>query len=238
MMKADRQAAQALADRIIKNTYRTLMTRGMKGCYVHCCDPELADYLRSRLVGRPPWQEDLLTQPEPQAPHTAKVLPLRRVSEQKRAQPGVRAVPVVDLKFAAGHFSEPQALEEGASDWVELPDWIAQQPGLFVAQVVGESMNKRIPNEAWCLFRANPQGTRNGKIVVVQHRSISDPETGGSYTIKRYRSEKAMDADGGWQHMRIELMPESDRVGFEVITMQAGDAEDLDLVAEWLMVLE
>lgn len=238
MMKANRQAAQELADRIIKNTYRTLMTRGMKGCYVHCCDPELAEYLRSRLAGRPPLQEDLLPPPEPQAQHTAKVLPLRRVSEQERAHPGLHAVPVVDLKFAAGHFSEPQALEEGASDWVELPDWIAPQPGLFVAQVVGESMNKRIPNGAWCLFRANPQGTRNGKIVVVQHRSISDPETGGSYTIKRYRSEKVVDTDGGWQHTRIELVPESDQQGFEMISVEAGDAEGVAVVAEWLMVLE
>ncbi len=34
---------------IIKNTYRTLMTRGMKGCYVYCTDPALADYMRRRL---------------------------------------------------------------------------------------------------------------------------------------------------------------------------------------------
>lgn len=238
MMKADRQAAQALADRIIKNTYRTLMTRGMKGCYVHCCDAELADYLRSRLTDSAATQHLVELEPEEAPAKTlAKVLPLRRVSEPERAQ-GVPAVPVIDLKFAAGHFSEPQALEEGASEWVELPDWIAPQPGLFVAQVVGESMNKRIPNGAWCLFRANPQGTRNGKIVVVQHRSISDPETGGSYTIKRYRSEKVVDGDGGWQHTRIDLIPESDRVGFEVITVDAVDAEELDVVAEWLMVLE
>jgi SOS-response transcriptional repressor LexA len=126
----------------------------------------------------------------------AKVLPLQRVSAAERAA-GMPAVPVVDLKFAAGHFSEPQALEEGASDWVALPEWVKPQPGLFVAQVVGESMNKRIPSGAWCLFRAHPQGTRNGKIVVVQHRSISDPETGGSYTIKRYRSEKVAALEGG-----------------------------------------
>ncbi len=37
------------ADEIIKNTYRTLMTRGMKGCYVYCTDKNLADYLRKRL---------------------------------------------------------------------------------------------------------------------------------------------------------------------------------------------
>ncbi len=37
------------ADEIIKNTYRTLMTRGMKGCYVYCTDKNLADYLRACL---------------------------------------------------------------------------------------------------------------------------------------------------------------------------------------------
>lgn len=34
---------------IIKNTYKTLMTRGMKGCYVYVCDPELRDYLKQYL---------------------------------------------------------------------------------------------------------------------------------------------------------------------------------------------
>ena len=34
------------ADVIIKNTYRTLMTRGMKGCYVYCTDPALREHLR------------------------------------------------------------------------------------------------------------------------------------------------------------------------------------------------
>lgn len=232
-MKRDPEGAQALADRIIKNTYRTLMTRGMKGCYVYCCDPALGEYLRSRLSKHSAASEPL--EPQPAQPG-AKVLPLRRVSEQERAQ-GVPAVPVVSLKFAAGSFSDPQALEEGATTWVELPEKIASQPGLFVAQVVGESMNKCIPNGAWCLFRANPQGTRHGKIVVVQHRRISDPETGGSYTIKRYRSEKVVDMSGGWRHERIELVPESDLPGFAVLTVRADDADDLAVVAEWLKVL-
>lgn len=232
--KRDPQAAQALADRIIKNTYRTLMTRGMKGCYVYCCDPALGEYLRSRLSQHPAAPE---TQETPPEQPSAKVLPLRRVSEQERAQ-GVTAVPVVSLKFAAGSFSDPQALEDGATEWVELPERVKPQPGLFVAQVVGESMNKRIPNGAWCLFRANPQGTRHGKIVVVQHRSISDPETGGSYTIKRYRSEKVVDADGGWRHERIELVPESDMPGFEVMTVRPDEVDGLAVIAEWLTALE
>ncbi len=49
MLKNEPERARALADAIVKNTYRTLMTRGMKGCYVYCTDTPLADYLRSRL---------------------------------------------------------------------------------------------------------------------------------------------------------------------------------------------
>jgi hypothetical protein len=41
--------AMELIRTIIKNTYRTLMTRGMKGCYVWCADDELADYFKKWL---------------------------------------------------------------------------------------------------------------------------------------------------------------------------------------------
>ena len=41
--------ALAAADEIIKNTYRTLMTRGMKGCYVYSSDPETREYFAGRL---------------------------------------------------------------------------------------------------------------------------------------------------------------------------------------------
>ena len=49
LAKKDPQKANEIADEIIKNTYRTLMTRGMKGCYVYCVDKNLGDYLKSRL---------------------------------------------------------------------------------------------------------------------------------------------------------------------------------------------
>lgn len=41
---------RTLLDLVIKNTYRTLMTRAMKGCYVYCTDPETAAYLRKRIT--------------------------------------------------------------------------------------------------------------------------------------------------------------------------------------------
>ena len=52
LAKDDPEKASQLADEIIKNTYRTLMTRGMKGCYVYCTDSELAAYLKERLKSR------------------------------------------------------------------------------------------------------------------------------------------------------------------------------------------
>jgi len=48
--KGDHHAAKDV-DIIIRNTYRTLMSRGMKGCYVFCTDAALAEYLRSRIIG-------------------------------------------------------------------------------------------------------------------------------------------------------------------------------------------
>ena len=38
--------ANEIADDIIKNTYRTLMTRGMKGCYVYCVDSDFQEYIK------------------------------------------------------------------------------------------------------------------------------------------------------------------------------------------------
>ena len=43
------EVANKIADNIIKNTYRTLMTRGMKGCYVYCTNKELAEYLKDNI---------------------------------------------------------------------------------------------------------------------------------------------------------------------------------------------
>ncbi len=237
MFKAEPESARALADAIVKNTYRTLMTRGMKGCYVYCTDEPLAAYLRSRLGAKHAMAVDAGVAIPAPASAQSHVVPLRRITKEERAA-GVVAAPVIDLRFAAGAFSDAQALEDGADEWVALPDWIRPQPGLFVAQVVGESMNRRIPNGAWCLFRANPAGTREGKVVVVQHRGIEDPETGGRYTVKLYESEKVPADDGGWRHERITLRPDSDRPGFEPIVINIGDNQDsVSVVAEMLIVL-
>ena len=45
------EVANQIADKIIKNTYRTLMTRGMKGCYIYCIDKKLQHYFKRKVEG-------------------------------------------------------------------------------------------------------------------------------------------------------------------------------------------
>ena len=42
-----RTANDEIASQLIKNTYKTLLTRGQKGCYIYCEDKELAQYIKS-----------------------------------------------------------------------------------------------------------------------------------------------------------------------------------------------
>ncbi|NMA85283.1 MAG: DUF2075 domain-containing protein [Epulopiscium sp.] len=49
LMEENPEKAQKVADEIIRNTYRTLLTRGMKGCYVYCEDENLGNYLKRMM---------------------------------------------------------------------------------------------------------------------------------------------------------------------------------------------
>ena len=51
LLNDDPKKAKKTLDLIIKNTYRTLMTRGMKGCYIYCVDKETGDYFKESLKG-------------------------------------------------------------------------------------------------------------------------------------------------------------------------------------------
>jgi DUF2075 family protein len=220
--------AKALADQIIKNTYRTLMTRGQKGCYIFCTDTETNKYFKS-----------LITEAQNPVARSKRVayegLKLRILKSQDVIPYG-NSVPIFDLDVAAGAFSQEQLPIDG--DWVELPDHIRPREGMFVTRVVGESMNKRMPSGAWCLFMSNPGGTRNGKIVLVGHSSISDPDLGEGYTIKRYFSEKTLSDDGDVQNVRIVLRPESYESSYQPIVVTGDDEGDFRVIGEFLNVLE
>jgi hypothetical protein len=224
---------------LVKNTYRVLLTRGLRGCYLCFTDKATERLIRSRTEGLGEAPAINLKASKAVAPTPGSEIdstfPFREVPPSE-LKPYVNALPVVNLKLAAGTFSDTQALDSDEVVWVEPPDFIKPATGLFIAQVVGESMNRRIPTGSWCLFRMNPGGTRQGKVVLAQHHSIDDPELGGKYTVKVYHSDKVVDESGGWKHSRVILSPDSSETSFAPMEFLGEDSEVL-VIAEMRTVL-
>ncbi|MDF2884192.1 MAG: hypothetical protein K0R54_4759 [Clostridiaceae bacterium] len=102
--------------------------------------------------------------------------------------------------------------------WIDAgskEDVFQKSGDMFIAQVVGKSMEPTIPDGGYCIFRFKKGGSRNGLIVLVESRHVSDPELYQRYTIKRYRSKKEVLPDGTWIHKKIILSP--DNIDFEDI---------------------
>lgn len=143
-------------------------------------------------------------------------------------------VPLVPLKATAGAFSDPQHIDDNGFEWAAVETKRRLRPGMFVAQVVGKSMEPAIPDGAYCLFAAPVEGTRQGKTVLVQLRDATDPESGERYTVKRYESEKTQAGDS-WRHEKITLKPVNP--DFKPIVLTGADEGQLQVVAEFVEVL-
>lgn len=150
----------------------------------------------------------------------------------QQAKPFVSHLPVFTLAAAAGKFGAGQDISE--EGWVQVNGRRLDEK-MFVARVVGHSMEPKIPDGSYCIFRANPVGTRQGKIVLVQHRGVEDPETGGQFTVKRYTSAKSSNPDGTWRHTKITLEPLNP--AYQPIRIDPSDAEAVTVLAEFLEVL-
>jgi phage repressor protein C with HTH and peptisase S24 domain len=139
-------------------------------------------------------------------------------------------LPLYSLRAAAGRLGEE--MESVEEDWVRVPEGVRPGRDLFVAHVVGRSMEPRIPDGSLNLFRFHPVGSRQDKILLIERRGGLD-ET-ARYTVKRYKSQKNYDErTGEWEHGNIRLEPLNPE-------FEAWDVEpqDFAVVAEWLRVIE
>ncbi len=118
--------------------------------------------------------------------------------------PFVTHLPLFSLRAAAGRFGEDMEVEP--EDWLEAPPGLRLTDDMFVVRVVGHSMEPRIPDGSLAVFRFQPAGSRQGKVVLVWNRGAS--ESGGEFTVKVYRSRK-LPAENGWRHEEIILEPEN-----------------------------
>ena len=143
-----------------------------------------------------------------------------------------RLVPVYSLEAAAGLWGPESSPEE--IGWAEAAG-TAIKPGMFIARVRGHSMEPKIKDGSWNLFRPCPAGSREGRIVLVQFNSMGEPENGGRFTVKKYHSTKTVSEDA-WQHDRIELLPlNSD---FDPILVAAQEAPEMVVVGEWVASID
>jgi SOS-response transcriptional repressor LexA len=144
-------------------------------------------------------------------------------------QPFRTHLPLYSLRAAAGRLGEE--MESAEEDWVRAPEGLKLTPDMFVAHVVGRSMEPRIPDGSLNLFRLHPAGSRQNKILLIQRFGVLD-ET-ARYTVKRYTSEKVSAGEDEWRHERIRLEPLNPE-------FEAWDVEpqDFAVVAEWLRVIE
>ena len=196
--------------------------RAIRGTYVYVCDSDLREYFKKFV-------------PTSELKATTKSLDHYgglRLLKGGALKPYENAIPVFDIKVAAGDFSKSQLAESAV--WAEFEK---PHKDLFICQVIGESMNKRIPSGSWCLFRLSPHGSRQGKIVLVQHHSIQDPDLGGQYTIKRYESEKSVTEDDSWAHTSVILKPESTEQRYQPIRLSPDQEGSLQVIAEFVRIV-
>ncbi len=221
--KNDSGRKQAVLDKvqtIIKSTYKVLLSRGRMGCYVWCADVELREYLKQRLALVSAVDEEII-------PAELQII------QDPESEKFSTFIPLYSLEAAAGSFGKVDPAN--CIGWVKAPQGIKVTQWHFVTKVIGKSMEPLIKDGAYCVFKFGVEGPRGGRIVLAQHEDIYDPETGGSYTIKKYQSTKVVTGEHEWKHTRIQLLPLNP--DFSPIEITAENAEEIRVIAEFATVL-
>jgi superfamily II DNA or RNA helicase/HKD family nuclease/SOS-response transcriptional repressor LexA len=143
-------------------------------------------------------------------------------------------IPLYDFYAAAGTFSELQS--ENSFKLIEGPENSSSQD-YFACRIIGDSMNRVIPNGSICLFKLYTGGSRNGKIVLVENMDIQDPDFNSAFTIKTYSSEKSV-SEETWGHTSIVLRPNSYDNSYQNIIVTEENAQGMRIVGEFVKILK
>jgi SOS-response transcriptional repressor LexA len=141
--------------------------------------------------------------------------------------PFVTHLPLYSLRAAATKFGE--AVESRQEGWVRAPERLRLSEGMFVAKVVGRSMEPRIPDGSLCIFRAPVTGSRQGRLVLIE--KFDETDFAGRYTVKRYARHTARD-ESAERTEKIRLEPLNRE--FEAFDLEA---DQFRVIAEFVQVL-
>lgn len=143
-------------------------------------------------------------------------------------------IPLYDFYAAAGTFSEIQSDKDFTL--IEGPENIKPNSDYFACKIIGESMNRVIPNGSICLFKPYNGGSRNGEIVLVENRDIQDPDFNSAFTLKTYSSEKVV-TEFGHQHISIVLRPNSFDDSYKNIIINEENGKDMRVIGVFVKIL-
>ena len=219
---------QKLTDHL-KHVYRVLMSRAHKGVYLYFMDKETEMFFRSKIENRDGalMFSDIVKEDERQSKELVPTIPENLQFKDY--------LPVLSLEAVATSFGKETQVEQEPIGWIKANIPRALNKDMFVAKVIGKSMEPTIPDGSYCVFRFDKGGTRNGLVVLAECRLVSDPETTRQFTIKRYKSEKEYFDDGTWRHKKIILSPDNN--DFDDIILEDVPAVEFHIVGELVTVL-
>lgn len=190
--------------RHIRNAYRVLMSRGKKGCFVYCCNPEVAAFLErcQRKQAEIIEMNTGVLMAAEEEPSTGAVI-IDDYDFQHRADK-TGYIPLYSVRAACGYFEDGEVPE--VEGWIDATghDFRPDPKKHFVVHTKGDSMQPKIHDGDLCVFEWYHAGSRNGEIVLTQCQE-RDLDYGGMYTM-RYHSEKVI-TEEGWYHSKVELKP-------------------------------
>ena len=196
----------------------------------------LARYLGQTQVGRRldtdrSWFSSVGRSTEVEKPSTRPNLRFVTPTSESRY---VTSVPLVPLEVAGHSTGLHELLAGWEREWVTLDAAGRLRTGMFVAQVVGQSMEPQIPDGAYCLFDCMLAGSLQGQTVLARMPHDVDPETGERFTVKRYRSKKTED-DHGWRCVEVSLEPMNN--DFHPIILTTDNEAGIKVLAELVQVV-
>ncbi|MGE3536766.1 MAG: hypothetical protein AB7N91_04910 [Candidatus Tectimicrobiota bacterium] len=175
--------------------------------------------------------------PPPAPPVQNGAARLQQLLEPPPEERYKRCLPLLDLAAVVNAFAEGYDIEP--ETWIVLPAGRSLRPGMFVTRMVGSAMAPQIPDQAYCLFERQSTGNLRrlqGRIVLVQHPDIHDPDIDGSYTIRRYVPEHGAKAQPASQASLVRLLPLHADYAPIVLTLSQRDTPHV--IAEFLSVLD
>ncbi|MDP1854150.1 MAG: DUF2075 domain-containing protein [Candidatus Omnitrophota bacterium] len=217
---------------LVKNTYRVLLSRGMKGCYVYFMNKDTERFFRSRIEGLVDYKAQDLSLSESFAQDSDFVDDILKEIEEE--QKFTEYLPIYSLAAACGKFGE--GVDVQIDSWFKVAKEVVPYRNMFVSKVHGHSMEPLVPDGSYCLFRSGIVGSRQNKIVLVQYNGPADVETGGRYTVKKYTSKKKTKKDGSWEHEDIILLPLNK--AYDSIVIPNSEESEFRIIAEFLQVLK